>query len=609
MPRSRYPELTRRIGLSRYQGPSGIGAKEAQRTMDIISNNLDMMSKYFFKKAGVRAEIEAEKFGAENTPTLDDYKKSIALGENPLDQYDRTTIFGKTAFNTVAKNLSNTLLINAKNQMNNVALTADHNMSSATDLSNDLNAIVLENIKLANEISPSVATQIASNLNITASGHYYKHGLKLNKQSVNFIQSQTSNLLNTNLDNMDKDIYAGLEKDKNLTVKELTEKLYGKEGIKTKLKARHAQLMLGAKFGRTAFEKGLEDWDKEWVKSVGSMVSTLSFNSDKKISDITGKLIKGKEIGDPQIDALVAGLDFEDRFEIAKQIRAVHKSQLELEDKIEEETDEVNNAEIANLEVKINKDIIEGADASIITSDLAKLKGLVDPDDSDNEWVKLSNLFYKSGGRRTVSDPLVYEDFRKKSDIGSLTFKELNTKIKELSRPDYEKLSQKIVQTSSDNFKDAMVFVAGELKFSPGQITLSETHPNFKKQEVYKEIRKKLLLEEIGYNKVKFTKDKPFDYIDRAKKLVAVEGEILLTKMFEEEKKTGKLFLGFFKKVYPEVFDGEIVVNRVTLEKVKDKLKDIISNEDLRKGEYKKEMSRNALKTIIKKLLDNERLE
>ena len=61
MPRSRYPELTRRIGLSRYQGPSGIGAREAQRTMDIISNNLDMMSKYFFKKAGVRAEIEAEK--------------------------------------------------------------------------------------------------------------------------------------------------------------------------------------------------------------------------------------------------------------------------------------------------------------------------------------------------------------------------------------------------------------------------------------------------------------------------------------------------------------------------------------------------------------------
>ena len=229
MSRSRYPELTRRIGLASYQGPSGIGAKEAQRTMDIISNNLDMMSKYFFKTAGVSAEIEAEKFGAENTPTLDDYKKSIALGENPLDQYDRTTIFGKTAFNTVAKNLSNTLLINAKNQMNNVALTADYNMSSATDLSNDLNAIVLENIKLANEISPSVATQIASNLNITASGHYYKHGLKLNKQSLNFIQSRAFIHLNTNLDNIDKDIYAGFEKDKNLTVEELTKKLYGKE--------------------------------------------------------------------------------------------------------------------------------------------------------------------------------------------------------------------------------------------------------------------------------------------------------------------------------------------------------------------------------------------
>ena len=103
MARSRYPELTRRIGLASYQGPSGIGAKESQRTMSIIANSLDQMSNYFFKKAGVKAELDAEKFGAENTPSLQDYKNSISGGTNPLDQYDRTTIFGKTAFNIVSK--------------------------------------------------------------------------------------------------------------------------------------------------------------------------------------------------------------------------------------------------------------------------------------------------------------------------------------------------------------------------------------------------------------------------------------------------------------------------------------------------------------------------
>ena len=615
MARSRYPELTRRIGLASYRGPSGIGAKESQRTMSIIANSLDQMSNYFFKKAGVKAELDAEKFGAENTPSLQDYKNSISGGTNPLDQYDRTTIFGKTAFNIVSKNLANSLLITAKNQMNDEAIKADRDMTDVSEFSKSLNSIVLENIKLASEISPSIATQVSADLNITASGHYYKHGIKVNKLNLDKIQSQGSYVLNSMTENLDKEIFAVFDKNKKMNAKELSDKIYGTDntvGVQATLKTKYAREMLGLRFGKTAFKSGLDNWDKEWVKSVSSLVQTFAFQTDTKISDITKNLVQNKATGDVRIDALISKIDPEDRIEIAKQIRAIAKGQLELEDKLEIDTLEKNDAEIANLEVQITNDIANRADPDRIKKNLLKLKGLVDPEDSDNPWVNLSIQYNKSGGVRKYEK--VLKDLSKKENEGTLTYKELVQNINNLNTADFNTLANKLEQNNKADFATALQIVAGELQFTPDAIILSEQDPNYEKQQIYANIKSKLKSEELLYNQTKRTQDKNFNYIVRAREIAKAEAEIIYTKIFEQSKKTTKYFVDEVLKVYPNVIPNN-EINRRNLEDIKKHLKQILTNKDLRKETFAQgpeNKERERIRTYlfqIQKLLDNERLE
>ena len=127
MARTRFQSLSSRIRLGNIQGPSGIGTREQGRTLSLLSSELNKMSNFFFKRAEAEAQIQGEKFGAENTPTVQDYQKSIAKGENPLDQFDRKTVFGSSAFNQVAKTLGNSLIVSASNQMNQKRLDVEQN--------------------------------------------------------------------------------------------------------------------------------------------------------------------------------------------------------------------------------------------------------------------------------------------------------------------------------------------------------------------------------------------------------------------------------------------------------------------------------------------------
>ena len=69
MARTRYPSLTSRLGLSSIQGPSGVGARMASRTTDILTSELNKMSNFFLKRAEAQAEIEGAEFGAKNAIT------------------------------------------------------------------------------------------------------------------------------------------------------------------------------------------------------------------------------------------------------------------------------------------------------------------------------------------------------------------------------------------------------------------------------------------------------------------------------------------------------------------------------------------------------------
>jgi len=150
--RTRYTSLSSRLQLGNISGPSGVGARMASRTTDILTSELNKMSNFFLKRAEAQAEIEGAEFGAENTPTVQDYQKSIAKGENPLDQFDRKTVFGSSAFNQVAKTLGNSLIVSASNQMNQKRLDVEQTPINIDEFRNDLNAIILETSGTLSEI-------------------------------------------------------------------------------------------------------------------------------------------------------------------------------------------------------------------------------------------------------------------------------------------------------------------------------------------------------------------------------------------------------------------------------------------------------------------------
>ena len=77
------------------------------------------------KQATNIAEIEGAEFGASNTPTTEEYKNMVSQDINPLENLDRTTVFGASAYNNITKTLSNNLTLSAKKQMDELYLSAE----------------------------------------------------------------------------------------------------------------------------------------------------------------------------------------------------------------------------------------------------------------------------------------------------------------------------------------------------------------------------------------------------------------------------------------------------------------------------------------------------
>ena len=84
-------------GLNRLNLPEGAEAREAQRTMTVLSQAMDRMSNFYFNKAEELAAIEGEKFGIENM-SLQKLKDANKRNEDIFDVPEfGNTVFGKAA--------------------------------------------------------------------------------------------------------------------------------------------------------------------------------------------------------------------------------------------------------------------------------------------------------------------------------------------------------------------------------------------------------------------------------------------------------------------------------------------------------------------------------
>ena len=615
MARTRFQPLSSRIQLGNIQGPSGIGAREQGRTLSLLSSELNKMSNFFFKRAEAEAQIQGEKFGAENTPTVQDYQKSIAKGENPLDQFDRKTVFGSSAFNQVAKTLGNSLIVSASNQMNQRFLEVEQTPISIDEFKKDLNAIILETSKLAYDISPGIGEQITSDLSIKANGHFYKYGVQLNKITTRGLQSGATLILDNHLNNLESEITAILPKNTDtVNQKELAQKIYGKGGIKDSLLNKYSQTMVGARFEKEAFKSGVKDWNTAFKTSMFSTLKTLAFNNSKDLSDITDDLRRGKVTGDKIIDALVSGLSLGDRQQLATEITAMANNQNSIEDLADEEKNKLAGATASELEVKITNDIQQGKPQATITADLAKLKKLVDLDDETNAWETLTKMNNKAGGVRTVSDAVTLRELTKKAGFGTLTYKTLNDKADLLTPSDFNTILTKLNGQQTQSFADAKTILAKELGFLVDREITDQNDPQYAKGEVFVQILGKLQEEELEYNKTKTAQDAPFNHVNRVKELVKVDGELILQEIFTKKRDSFKRnYFDTFRKEYPDLIASGEPMTRDNVLKMEDKLEDMLTDAEQRKGLFqsgndKKEKARiETFISITKSMLAEER--
>jgi len=615
MARTRFQSLSSRIQLGNIQGPSGIGAREQGRTLSLLSSELNKMTNFFFKRAEAEAQIQGEKFGAENTPTVQDYQKSIAKGENPLDQFDRKTVFGSSAFNQVAKTLGNSLIVSASNQMNQRFLEVEQTPISIDEFKKDLNAIILETSKLAYDISPGIGEQITSDLSIKANGHFYKYGVQLNKITTRGLQSGATLILDNHLNNLESEITAILPKNTDtVNQKELAQKIYGKGGIKDSLLNKYSQTMVGARFEKEAFKSGVKDWNTAFKTSMFSTLKTLAFNNSKDLSDITDDLRRGKVTGDKIIDALVSGLSLGDRQQLATEITAMANNQNSIEDLADEEKNKLAGATASELEVKITNDIEQGADQATIMADLSKLKKLVDLDEDNNIWEVLTKKNNKAGGVRTVSVQETFLDLNKKAGFGTLTYKELNDKADQLIPKDFNTILTKLNGQQTQSFADAKTILAKELGFLVDKEIRDQKDPQYAKGEVFVQILGKLQEEELEYNKTKTAQDAPFNHVNRVKELVKVDGELILQEIFTKKRDSFKRnYFDTFRKEYPDLITADQPMTRDNVLKMEDKLEDMLTDAEQRKGLFqsgndKKEKARiETFISITKSMLAEER--
>lgn len=343
--------------------------------------------------------------------------------------------------------------------------------------------------------------------------------------------------------------------------------------------------MIGAKYGDTAYKKGIDDFNNKFTESIFSTVQVLAFNNFKDLSDVTDDLRRGSKTGNAEIDALVSGLSQADKNKLATQISTTANNQNSLEEIYEEEDNEKADTTANELEIKISNDINNGASQTIIQNDLKKLKTLVDPEDDNNSYIKLSKLNNETGGVRRISDQKVLKDLQVKASFGTLTFGELNRHKDLLTSDKFKSLSTQVAQNQSKGFQQARRVLAKELGFLLDTEIKSANDDQFAKGEVFTQIIGKLQEKEIEYNKTKQAQFTPFDHVKVVKDLASTDGEVILESIFQKKKASFKRnYFDTFAKLYRDIIPENAALNRVNVEKMKAKLEEIADDKTLRKG-------------------------
>jgi hypothetical protein len=618
-PRSRYLGIQRQIATSGYRGPSGIGMRESQKASQMLVSALDDMSKYFFKRASVQAEIEGAEYGAENPITVEQITQSALNGTSVTDRFDDQTIFGRSAKKIALESLGSNLALSAKRKYSDYITKATLLDTDLNEVSNDLKAITNEYVKIANNASPILGRKLYAELGVNSSAHYNAYSKVYAKKSLDKLQTDTALNLNFDLKGMGIELDAILNFE--LNEDELTAKIYGagqykdgkllpkslrsptlfkkSPGYATSKKYDYIYKASKGKYTKTMMESAVKDWDDKWLEVRTNSIVTIALETQTS-SDIAMKIQTKQKTGNPKIDAIINGMSDEQRLNVAKAIRTQKSEQINFEETVQNNKDNQADNKIAELEVELSNQLAFGAKDDL-NEKLSQLEAL-----APEKYAEYKIKFDASGGLRTVSDAKVKADLVQKVSTDNLSFGELAKYHSSLSSKDYKELAIKVEANEDAETKSAMTIIAGELGFSPEAEILGEQDPNFEKMQVYRRIKGRV--EEALLKAKKEKKD--FDAVAIARAVFANENEGIQLKVYEGKLNSAKAVVDKFADVYPNK-GIEKVYTRAEFEKVKGMLMLLQSddNKDKRLQDYRNKPIIDAGVQALTNVLSSSRLQ
>ena len=435
MARTRYQSLTTRLQLGNIQGPSGVGAREASRTSDILQRELNKMSNFFLKRAEAQAEIEGAEFGAKNAITEKQLRDGSLSGEELENQLgDTNTVFGRASRKAQLSVLETELELSARKQISEIMTNAITNDIGADELADDLDGVTLAYSKLAFDASPIVAQRLTANLNTISSSKYHEYSVKKANETIKITRAKNLAVINNDLDDLstvliktinEAEDEAKIDDILNNQVKFIKQKYFNKV----------------TKFAKTAkpINDFLDKFDSELEEFKYNFVLSNTLQNNKQSAVARAISTNNYSKLDFRLKKVIGKMNPEQKMEMFKKLNAQAKEVQDAEDQNDKISEANSQDKIVDLKVKIleklgkkNRDL-PGA------KDLLTQLNVLDKDSDD--YFSLSEKLIKVSDE---SDPDILADLLDKSDRGVLKQSDITSNLASLNDEDTDTLRNQL---------------------------------------------------------------------------------------------------------------------------------------------------------------------
>jgi hypothetical protein len=129
--------------------------KESAAQLTTITSALDRVSEFAFKKANEQAEIEGQRFGAENQPSAEQVMAAMEAGKSPQELFAQPgTTFGNAARKVQAAQLRNELEVKIRNEFSRLSGMVESGTFNLKDVQTEIKARTDGYARAISSISP-----------------------------------------------------------------------------------------------------------------------------------------------------------------------------------------------------------------------------------------------------------------------------------------------------------------------------------------------------------------------------------------------------------------------------------------------------------------------